>query len=347
MTIIYFIFILGITIFIHELGHFLFAKKFGVYCYEFSLGMGPKIFSFRRKNDETEYCIKLFPIGGSVKMAGEEVEEDRDIPTKGRMQSKTLLQRLIIIVAGAVFNFLLGIVVLFIIGLIYGAPETKPFVGRVDKEYNSYKLGIREGDLILKTNGKKVSTIDDVLMQLELIKKGDPIEFELKDTNSKVRNVTVSPTKEKVEGGYTYIYGFGLSTEKHHGIGYALKYSVDKFISVFRSMFSVISNLITGRLGISNLAGPVGIYNIVGEQAKVGFENVLFLITLICINVGFVNLLPFPAFDGGRVIFLAIEKITRKPIDSRVENIIHTVGFALLMLLMIVITIQDIKNVIK
>src|SRR5574344_2029938 len=123
MTLIYFVLILGITVFIHELGHFLMAKKNGVYCYEFSLGMGPKIYSFKRKNDETIYSIRLFPIGGYVQMASEEIEADENIPVKKRLQSKTIWQRFKIVVAGALNNFILGILLLFLIGIFYGSPE--------------------------------------------------------------------------------------------------------------------------------------------------------------------------------------------------------------------------------
>ena len=120
LTIIYFVFILGVTVFIHELGHFMFAKKFGVYVYEFSIGMGPRLFKFNRKNDETDYCIRLFPIGGYVQMAGEEVEVDEKIPENKRLQSKKWYQRLLIMVAGVMMNFILAIVILFTVGLIKG-----------------------------------------------------------------------------------------------------------------------------------------------------------------------------------------------------------------------------------
>ena len=263
MTLIYFILILGLTVFIHELGHFIFAKKNGVYCYEFSLGMGPKLFSFRRKNDETEYSLRLLPIGGYVQMAGEEIEEDKDLPKDRQMQSKTVWQR-----------------------------------------------------------------------------------FTIEDKNGKEKNVSVKPTKVKNEDGTeSYIYGLGFSTKTNKGFISSIKYSFSKFGSIYRSMLKVIGNLFTGNLGINSLSGPVGIYNVVGEQSKQGFQNVIYLAAYISINVGFVNLIPFPAFDGGRALFLIIEKIRKKPIEQKTENIIHTIGFMLLMLLIIVITINDIIRI--
>jgi len=346
MTLIYFILILGLTVFIHELGHFIFAKKNGVYCYEFSLGMGPKLFSFRRKNDETEYSLRLLPIGGYVQMAGEEIEEDKDLPKDRQMQSKTVWQRFTIVVAGAINNFILGLILLFLMGLFYGTPETKPYLTNVNPNYNAYKVNIREGDVIKKMNGKRVSTIDDVMLEFQLIKQGSSVKFTIEDKNGKEKNVSVKPTKVKNEDGTeSYIYGLGFSTKTNKGFISSIKYSFSKFGSIYRSMLKVIGNLFTGNLGINSLSGPVGIYNVVGEQSKQGFQNVIYLAAYISINVGFVNLIPFPAFDGGRALFLIIEKIRKKPIEQKTENIIHTIGFMLLMLLIIVITINDIIRI--
>lgn len=342
MTIIYFILILGITVFVHELGHFIFAKRNGVHCYEFSLGMGPKLYSFNRKNDETTYSIRLLPIGGYVQMAGEEIEEDEKIPKEKRMQSKTVWQRFKIVVAGALNNFILGIILLFLMALFYGSPETKPYVESADTNYNAYKLGLREGDLITKVNNKKVHTIDDVLLEFELVKDGDPIKFTVLDTSNNTKTMTVKPTKVENDDDVSYVYGLSLTSKTNHGFINAVKYSFTKFASIYRSMVNVICNLFTGNLGLGSLSGPVGIYNVVGEQAKIGFQNIIYLTAFISVNVGFVNLIPFPAFDGGRALFLIIEKIRKKPIDQKVENTIHSIGFILLMLLIVVITVQDI-----
>lgn len=343
MTIIYFVLILGLIIFIHELGHFIFAKRNGVYCYEFSLGMGPKIYSFKRKNDETIYSIRLFPIGGYVQMAGEEIEADENIPVKKRLQSKTIWQRFKIVVAGALNNFILGILLLFLIGIFYGSPETKPYISEADSNYNAYKVGIRDGDLIKKINGKKIYTIDDALLEFELIDEGASIKFTVEKKDKEIKEITVIPSKvEGEDGEESYVYGISLTNEIDKGFFNAIKYSFNKFVSIYRSMVKIVVNLFTGNLGMNSLSGPVGIYNVIGEQAKIGFENVLFLTAYISINVGFVNLIPFPAFDGGRALFLIIEAIRKKPISAKVENIIHSIGFILLMLLILVITVQDI-----
>ncbi len=342
MTLIYFVLILGLTVFIHEFGHFLMAKKNGVYCYEFSLGMGPKLYSFKRKNDETTYSLRLFPIGGYVQMAGEEIEEDKNIPVEKRMQSKSVFQRLLIVLAGIFNNFILGIVLLLLMALIYGAPETKPYIKSVDKAYNAYKVNVREGDLIKKLNNKTMKSIDDVMLEFQLLKQGSSINVELIDKKGNKKNVTIIPTKVTENDTERYVYGIGFDSEIHKGFINSIKYTTSKFGSTIRNLYKVIGKLITGKLGINSLSGPVGIYNVVGEQSKQGFENVIYLAAYISINVGFVNLLPFPAFDGGRALFLIIEAIRKKPINQKTENIIHTIGFALLMLLIIVITINDI-----
>ncbi len=342
MTLIYFVLILGLTIFIHELGHFILAKRNGVYCYEFSLGMGPKIYSFNRKNDETTYSIRLFPIGGFVQMAGEEVDEDVDVKEDKRLYSKTVGQRFRIIVAGAFNNFILGLFLLFLMAVIYGSPATKPYIGTVPEEYNAYKENVREGDLITKVNNKKTSTIDDVLLEFELVKDGESLKLSLLDKDGKVKDVIIKPTVVKEDGETSYVYGIDIKRETTRGLFSAVKYSFVKFTSIYRSMVNIIINLFKGNLGLNSLSGPVGIYNVVGEQSKLGFQNVIYLAAFISINVGFVNLIPFPAFDGGRALFLIIEKIRKKPISPKIENTIHSIGFVLLMILVLVVTVQDI-----
>ena len=343
MTLIYFVLILGITVFIHELGHFLMAKKNGVYCYEFSLGMGPKIYSFNRKNDETTYSIRLFPIGGFVQMAGEDIEEEEDIPKNKQMQSKTIWQRFVIVLAGVFNNFILGFVLLFLMALIYGSVSQKPVVTNVDSKYNAYKVNVREGDTILKVNGKRTRTLDDVILEITLTKQGEAIKLDLVDKDNNKKSVSVLPTKvENEDGSESYIYGLGWGGETEKGLIPSFKYAVQKFSSLFRSMGKIIGSLFTGRLGLDSLSGPVGIYQVVGEQRKAGFENIIYLTAYISINVGFVNLIPFPAFDGGRALFLIIEKIRKKPVKREVENTIHSIGFVLLMILVVVITIKDV-----
>lgn len=346
MTIIYFILILGIIVFIHELGHFLFAKKAGIYVYEFSIGMGPQIFKWKRKNDETEYAIRLFPIGGFVQMAGEEVEIDENVPKEKRMQSKTWLQRFMTVIAGIMFNFILAIVLLFIVGLINGTPANKPYVSFVDPEGNAYQAGLTEGSIITKIDNVKINNYDRLLLEYQ-IRIGNDIKFEVKDQNGNINTITISPLKVEENGETTYKYGFNLSDTVEHGFLNSIKYAFTKTGSLIEQMFFTILYLCTGKLSLNSLSGPIGIFSIVGEAAKTGFINIIYLLAFISINVGFINLLPLPAFDGGHILFLIIEKIKGKPVDIKIENIIHSIGFVLLMILMIIITYNDIIRLLK
>ena len=341
MTIIYFILVLSVTIFVHELGHFIFAKKAGIYVYEFCIGMGPRIFKFKRKNDETEYGIRLFPIGGFCSMAGESVEVDEDVPENKRMQSKTWLQRFLTIVAGVMFNFIFAFIILFIVGLFAGNPNNKPIISDIIEDSPAFIAGLQKGDLITKLDGVKVNTQDRLLIEYQ-VNYGDDLNLEVL-RGSETVNITIKPNK--IDDN-TYQYGFGLDSTIKKGFFEAIKYAFSKFTSLINQMFIIISYLFTGKLSLSNLSGPVGIYNIVGQAAEAGLINVIYLIGYLSINVGFVNLLPIPAFDGGRIVFLIIEKIRKKPIDAKVENIIHSVGMVLLMILMIAITYNDIVRLI-
>ena len=330
MTIIYFILILGGIVFFHELGHFLFAKKAGVYIYEFSIGMGPQLFKWKSKKDETMYSIRLLPIGGFVQMAGEEIDPDENIPKEKRMQSKTWLQRFSIMIAGIFFNFVLAIVLLFVVGLINGTPQKETYIGVIDKNSSAYNAGLRENFEILQVNGKKASTKD--ILSLELIANvKKEVEVKYKDEN----------------GTTNYKYGFSLINQKQRGFFSSIKYAFTKTIELIEYMFFVIWYLITGKISLTNLSGPIGIFTMVGETAKEGLINLVYLMAIISVNVGFINFLPLPAFDGGRILFLIIEKIKGSPVNPKIENIIHTVGLGLLMLLMVFITYNDILRIFR
>ena len=339
MTLIYMILILGIIVFIHEFGHFIFAKRAGIYVYEFSLGMGPRIFKFNRKNDETDYSLRLFPIGGYVQMAGEEIEMDEKIPENKRMQSKTWLQRFLTIIAGIMFNFILAVVVFFIVGLVNGAPQNKPYITVVEDGINSGIVNV--GDRILAVNGKKVVFTDVLVLDVQL-NSGKPLSLTVRGTDGIDRDIILNPIEVNNNGDVSYKYGIGLGDDVKTGVFAAIKYSFIKFASLVTQMSLVVVNLFTGKLGLSSLSGPIGIFSVVGESARAGFINLVYLVGFISLNVGFMNLLPIPALDGGRILFLIIERIKGSKVDVKVENTIHTIGFALLMLLMLVITFNDI-----
>ncbi len=343
LNILIFILILGIIVFIHEFGHFIFSKKFGVHVYEFSIGMGPKIYSFRRKNDETEYFIRLLPIGGYVKLAGEEIEDDKSVPKSKKLQNKTFLQRLIVMSSGAMFNFLLSFVLLFLVGVIYGASNPNPYIGTLIEDYPAIKTELKEGDRIISINNKKTKSKEDLLLILhdnKFIKDG--VTFKVEDESKNIKEVFVIPNKETKDQEERYVFGFGIANKKSSNIVDIIKYPFVEFYNNIRTMIKIIGNLFAGKLGINNLAGPVGIFTTVEASVKSGFESVLSLIILLGINIGFINLIPFPAFDGGRILFLLIEKVRKKPLSIKVENTINAIGLILLLILMLVVTINDI-----
>ena len=340
MTLIYFIIILSVTIFVHELGHFIFAKRAGIYVYEFCIGMGPRIFKFKRKNDETEYGIRILPIGGFCAMAGEDTLDDENVPKEKKLMNKTWSQRFMTMVAGVMFNFIFAIILLFIIGLINGNPNNKPIVASVPNDGPAYLAGLRVDDVIIKLNNVKINTIDRLMIEYQ-INYGKPIELEvLRD--DEILKFTITPETIESDGGTSYQYDFALDGSIEKGFFEAIEYAVTKFLSLIEQMFVTFAYLFTGKLSLSNLSGPVGIYNIVGQSAQAGILSLISLTSLLSINVGFINLLPIPAFDGGRILFLIIEKIRRKPVKPEIENRIHAVGLILLMILMIVVTYNDI-----
>ena len=345
MTLIYFILILGVIILIHEFGHFIFAKKAGIYVYEFSIGMGPRIFKWTRKNDETEYSIRLIPIGGFVQMAGEEIEDDPEVPKDKKFSAKTFGQKFMTVIAGIMNNFLLAIFLYFIIALFTGAPQNKAIVGEISKDYPAYTSGLQTGDRILKLNGKDASTYDTLALQLQ-VNTGEDITLEV-ERDGKNIEVELTPKKVKENGEGIYRYGFAITDKVETGFFASLKYAFSKTFSLIHQMILIIGYLITGNLGINALSGPVGIFGIVGTAADAGIWSVLSLIALLSVNVGFINLSPIPAFDGGRLIFIIIEKIKGKPVGPKLENTIHAVGLFLLMALMLLITYNDIIRLIK
>ena len=343
MTIIYFILILGIVVLIHEFGHFIFAKKAGIYVYEFSIGMGPQLFKFHRKNDETEYSIRLLPIGGYVQMAGEDMEEEEsDIPKEKQMTNKKWYQRFLTIIAGILFNFLLAIVIFFIVGLVNGVPTDTTTVAEVTKDSAALEAGLQSGDVIKEINGKTILSSDHLMLLVQVNEK-ETMDVVV-DRDGKEVALEITPKKVEVDDQVTYQYGFSLNNTVVHNFFVAVKYGFTKMFSLLHQMILIIGYLIIGKLSLSSLAGPVGIYTVVEQSAEAGLMSLVYLVGFLSLNVGFINLLPIPAFDGGRILFLIIEKIKGSRVNPKVENTIHAIGFIFLMILMVLITYNDIMR---
>lgn len=343
LKILVFVLILGLIILVHELGHFLWAKKFNVHIYEFSIGMGPVIHTHKGK-DGIDYNIRAVPIGGFVAMAGEVYEDNDDIPAKDFMCNKPAWQRLIILVAGVVNNFILALVLLFVTASIWGGTVLKPIVKNVVEGSPMAEAGVKSGDTITAINNHKISSWD-VAQILLYMKDDDGIyDFTIKhnDGTTGVYHVKPNTTKDETTGEDKKVFGVEITQETTNGFLDNLTYTFVKFQNIVNSMYLTIAGLITGKISMNALSGPVGIYKVVGDSVSAGLYYVLYITAFLSLNVGFINILPFPAFDGGHVFFLIIEKIRRKKINAKFESICNMVGFALLMILMVYVTIQDV-----
>ncbi len=338
------IFILGLIILVHEFGHFIWAKIFKVHIYEFSIGMGPIIFTHKGKKDKIDYNIRAIPIGGFVSMAGEVYEDDEKIPKKSFMCNKPWYQRVIILVAGVVNNFLLALLFLFISSIIWGGTINLPEVREVVEGSPMAEAGIENGDKILEINGRKVSNWDKAQILLIMESEDNIYEFRVEHESGEVENIKVEPevTVDEETGVETKTFGVYIKQETMTGLWESIKYAFQKFGSIVESMALTIEGLFTGKISLQALSGPVGMYEVIDQSIGYGISYMMYIIAFLSINVGFINILPFPAFDGGHVLFLIIEKIKGSPVNAKFESICHLIGFALLFLLMIYITIQDV-----
>ena len=333
------ILIFSVMIFIHELGHFLAARSMGVGVVEFALGMGPRLISFKRK--DTVYSLRAFPIGGSCTMIGEDETSDSTLS----LTSKPVWKRFVVLVSGAVMNILLGLIVMLMFILssqtIYGT-TVRGFIK--DASSNS-EYGIKIDDEILKVNNNKIHTQTDLVYTI--MREGiDPVSVTVKRDGAVITLTDVVFGKETEQGVEFGQIDFGT-------------YAIDKTVGTvfretfFRSMTTIkmiwqsLFDLIRGRYGIDQMSGPVGVTTAIGEAASLGIQQLLYMISFITINLGVFNLLPLPALDGGRIMFLVIELIRRKPVKPEHEGYVHFVGILLLFALMIFVTFQDIVRLIK
>ena len=362
--------VLTFLIFVHEFGHFIVGKLFGVHIYEFALGMGPKVLGFKRKNDPTEYNLRALPIGGYCSLAGEEGEDDDTLPKDKFMCNKGKLQRALILIAGVTMNFITAFILLFLISFIWGSTEQSSVIGYVEADSPAEKAGLTVGDKIIECNGYKLSTWDKLSVITSLKNDNEYYEYIVRHKDGKEEKYQIIPDEyvvlddenikitddrtiddiaeiksmKKNEIVTSKLIGIGPNSEVRHGFVNAFDYACKKFVSLITTMLLVIGSLFTGKLGLNALSGPVGMYGIVNTVASYGLSNIIYFAAYISINLGIINILPFPAFDGGRVVFIGIEAITGKKVDPKVEGYFHTIGFMLIMLLMLYVTWHDILS---
>lgn len=413
-TVIAFILIFGSLVFFHELGHFLFAKRAGIMVREFAIGMGPKIFGMTK--GETVYTLRLLPIGGYVRMAGEDTdtvelqpgyrvalvtnednivekivlnqktqyqnvifleveradlerelwiegydEDDQLVrynvsrtatvvengmeqmiaPLDRQFNSKSVGARAMAIFAGPLFNFILAFFIFLVIGLIQGIPSDEPIIAEVVDDSVASSAGLVDGDKVVKVNGESISTWEQLSSQIfENPNKALTFEVERATGNEVIELI---PNAIEQENGPTYGQIGVMRTLEKNPLQ-AVVYGVEETYNMIIKIGTLVGKLITGQFSIDALSGPVGIYKTTETVVTFGLYNVLYFAAMLSVNLGIMNLLPLPALDGGRLLFFAVEAVRGKPIDRQKEGMVHFVGILLLMILMVVVTWNDIQR---
>lgn len=341
MGIIFAILIFSFIVFFHELGHFLLAKKNGIDVEEFAIGMGPTLFS--RKYRGTRYAVRILPIGGFCAMG--EDEEASDSP--GCFNNKSVWARISVIAAGPVFNFLLAFIFAFILIMMTG--YDRPVVGAVEDGYPAAEAGMMEGDKIVRMGDKKIHIFREISFYNQF-HQGESVEVTY-IRRGDTKTVTLTPKKD-TELGY-YRLGIGSEGYSEANVLTAIQYSVYEVKYWIHVTLDSLKMLVTGQIGVDNLSGPVGIIQVVDESYQEskpygGFAvlaQFLYLGILLSANLGVWNLIPFPALDGGRLVFLFIEAVRRKRVPPEKEGYVHLVGITLLMVLMAFVLFNDVRRI--
>ncbi len=334
-TIIASIIIFGILIFVHEFGHFIVARLVRINVLEFAIGFGKELLSWEKEG--TRYTLRLFPLGGFCRLLGEDPEDARK---KGSFQEKPLISRLAVISAGSVMNFLLAIVLFSLVYFFFlGVPQTQSTqIGEVLPKSRAFEAGLQSRDVILAIDGLEMKNWNNVISHINA-NPGKQITMLIKRDHTELL-VPVIPIEETGRGliGIAPVYKkYAFLSSLFLGFTYTWFFIKLIFISLYQ--------MITGAIP-ADVAGPVGIVAVVGEVMQQGLSNLFSLAAIISVNLGIINLLPIPALDGSRILFLAVEGIRGKPIDPQKEGFIHFIGFTLLIILMILIAFQDITRLI-
>ena len=342
----YFLIILlvfGILIFIHELGHFLTARLCGVTVKEFAIGMGPKIVSWNSRKHGTKYALRLLPIGGFVSMENEDgLDENVDPDDKGAFCNKSVPQRMLITVAGAVMNLLLGFIIMMIIVFASKNLYSTTIAKFSDDAISSEKLMV--DDEILKVGRTRVHTWNE--LAYEIMNKGyEPVDITLVRNGERIVVEDVEFFTFEDSGATFGDLDF-IPYAEQVSFGNLVKHAYYRSLSTVKMVLDSIKGLLTGRFGMDSVSGPVGVVGVVQEASKQGFMNFLYIISVLTINLGVFNLIPFPALDGGRFAFLAVEGIRGKPLDRRIESYVNFVGIVILFSFMILVCFKDITKLI-
>ncbi|MBE7054579.1 MAG: RIP metalloprotease RseP [Ruminococcaceae bacterium] len=330
----------GIMIFLHELGHFITAKRFGVLVHEFAIGMGPKLFSFGK--GETKYSLRLLPIGGYVKLEGENDTQENDNPRA--FSNLPPLKRIIILVSGALMNVVLGFIIFLCINMSIGI--TPSVIDKIPDEFVSKQIHLKSGDEIIRLDNTRIHMHDDVSLFMGRYNGDKTIDITVKRDGNLVKISDFQPIKTDTG----YMLGVQFVHENSSFLRSA-QFAVYDTIYITKAVLFALLDLFTGKVGVNTLSGPVEIVSVVGsvtsQQSPYTYLSVLMLFAMITVNLGVFNLLPFPALDGGSIVFALYELITKKKIKSEVIGYATMVGFALMMLLALYVTAGDIIDLVK
>lgn len=340
MGIILAILVFGIIVFVHELGHFLLAKANKIRVDEFSIGMGPRLVSFVR--GETRYSLKLLPLGGSCMMG----EDDVDDVSEGSFNSKSVWARMSVVVAGAMFNFLLALIFSMIVIGYTGYDE--PIVANVVEGFPAQEAGITSGDRIVKMNNKKINIWREITYY-NMFHPGETVDV-VYERDGEKHEVTITPKKDE-DGRYL----IGITAPKQYkkaNLLTAAQYGVYEVKFWICSTLESLKMLVTGQVGMDQLSGPVGIVDVVDDtyqQSKsygvmVVIMQMLNIGILLSANLGVMNLLPLPALDGGRLVFMIVEAIRGKRVAPDKEGWVHAIGMVLLLALMAFVMFNDVRK---
>lgn len=351
INIIVFFLILGAIVLIHELGHFLTAKLFGVYCAEFSIGMGPKLFS--KKKGETEYQIRALPIGGYVAMAGEADQEDneimKDVPYERTLKGIKTWKKCVIMLAGVFMNFVLALVLLIGIYSFVEVQTNTSEIGSVVKNKGAALAGIEAGDVINKITINNEEHIIASFSDIQEVLDNENLQL---DTDTVTMKVGLTRNKHYLEKKVTakynnetksYVMGITAAT-KQLTFAEAIRQGINQFIEYALLIFTTLGKLITDMTHtVSQLSGPVGIYTVTAQVTQTGsISTLLSLTALLSTNIGMFNLLPIPGLDGSQVLFALVEKVIRREIPTRIKYALQMAGLILVFGLMIFVAVNDI-----
>ncbi|ACN14823.1 membrane-associated zinc metalloprotease [Desulforapulum autotrophicum HRM2] len=349
-SLVAFVVVLGVLIFFHELGHFLVARFFGVGVETFSLGFGPKI--YRKKIGLTEYCLSIIPLGGYVKMVGE--DPSTQIPDKDRSLSfthKRLYQKSLIVAAGPIFNFVLAVLIFYVLFQVSGSYYVRPVVGTVADDSPALSAGVKPGDLITAIDGVAVESWDEMVALIGN-SRAEKLDF-LINRSGQTLNIPIVPEQttatnifgESIKKPMIGISSAGDVVHERLNPVEALVQSFVRTWEIIKLTLLSVGKIFTGSVSAKSLGGPIMIAQMAGQQAEAGMANLAFFIAMLSINLGIINLFPVPVLDGGHLLFFGLEALTGKPAGERLRERANQFGIVLLLTLMVFVFYNDILRI--